>query len=75
MQDDKFKLFDIIKEFLNETNMQWNHGQWLSLLSRVERAGFVVNPEQLGIMLENERKQLRIKKVKEHYKRYKKNKG
>lgn len=51
----KFKLFDIIDQFLKETNMSWNHGQWLALLSKVERAGYKINPDELGRMIERER--------------------
>lgn len=56
MQQEKFKLFDIINNFLDETGMRWDHGQWLELLSRVERAGYIINPEELGKMLERERR-------------------
>ena len=55
MQQEKFKFFEIINNFLEETNMQWDHGQWLELLSRMERTGFIINPDMLGRMIEMER--------------------
>ena len=62
VKQDKFKLIRIIDNFIEETNMQWNHQDWLSLLSKVERAGYKVNPNDIGLMIERERDRRRISK-------------
>ena len=61
MQHDWSTLFEIIDDFMEETRMQWNHGDWLSLLSKVNRAGFIMDPDELGKLIERERER-RLKK-------------
>jgi hypothetical protein len=62
MEHDWMKLFEIVDDFMDETHMQWNHGDWLSLLSKVNRAGLIMDPDELGKLIERERER-RLKKI------------
>lgn len=61
MQHNWLTLFEIIDDFMEETHMQWNHQDWLSLLSKVDKAGFIMDPDELGKLIERERER-RMKK-------------
>ncbi|MBR9690746.1 hypothetical protein GOV08_03615 [Candidatus Woesearchaeota archaeon] len=55
MHQKSFKVFEIIENFFEKTNLRWGHEDWLSLLSKMEKAGVSIDPDQLGQMLERER--------------------
>jgi len=61
MQQDWSKLFDIINNFMENTHMRWNHNDWLSLLAQVDEAGFLMDKDELGRLIERERER-RIRK-------------
>lgn len=62
MQKHSFKFFQIVDKFLKDTNMKWNHEDWLHLIHEVKHAGYKITEDELGAMIERERER-RIKQI------------
>lgn len=55
---DHFKFFQIIDKFLKDTNMNWNHEDWLRLVYEVKHAGYKITEDELGLLIERERSRI-----------------
>ena len=58
-----FKFFQIIDKFLKDTNMKWNHDDWLRLINDVKESGYKITENELGLLIERERERILNKKI------------
>lgn len=57
MQNTKnlFKFHQVIDKFLKDTNMKWNHEEWIKLIHTVKSEGYKITEADLGLLIERER--------------------
>lgn len=63
MEKHHFKFFKIIEKFLKDTNLKWNHDDWLRLVHDVKEEGYKITEDELGLLIERERER-KMKKLK-----------